>query len=91
MPADAFAEKFAELSRAFRAQLPQRLAEMERLAGAGPQGQAALRAIAHKIAGQGGTFGAPGISRAAAEVEAAEPERLRAALDALARASRSED
>ena len=85
---DAFAEKLAELNRAFRAQLPVRLAEMERLAAAGPDRWLELRAIAHKIAGQGGTFGAPEVSRAAAAVEDAGPAELTDALAALARAVR---
>lgn len=87
--ADVFAEKFAELGRAFRAQLPARLEEMERLGAAGPAGEAELRAIAHRIAGQGGTFGAPEISRAAAAVEDADPRCLAPALAELARAVRA--
>jgi len=90
VPADAFAEKLVELGRAFRAQLPARLAEIEHLANAGPEGLVELRGIAHKLAGQGGTFGAPALSRAASEVEEAEPARLAAAIAELARAVREE-
>lgn len=88
MADDAFVRKFAELGAAFRAQLPLRLAEMEQLAAAGPEALPELRALAHKLAGQGGTFGAPEISRAAGAVEDAEPPMVKAALAALADAAR---
>ena len=84
MADDAFARKLAELGGAFRDQLPARLAELDRLVAAGPAGLSELRAIAHKLAGQGGTFGAPEISLAASAVEEAEPAELAAALAALA-------
>lgn len=83
--ADDFAAKYEALRQSFRAQLAERLTEMERLADAGPDGLAELRAIAHRLAGQGGTFGAPEISRAASAVEEAPLETVRDALAALAR------
>lgn len=85
---EAFAQKLSELGRTFRAQLPARLAELQQLAAAdGPEALTELRAIAHKLAGQGGTFGAPEISAAAITVEEAEPAELPAALVALADAA----
>lgn len=81
MPVDVFAEKMAALSRTFRAQLPDRLLEMQGLLIDGSYAE--LREIAHRIAGQGGTFGAPEISAAAAEVEEADDMRLPEALAAL--------
>jgi len=82
--ADAFAARLAALQAAFRSQLPERLADMRRLAAGGPAEIAELRTIAHKLAGQGGTFGAPEVGDAAAAVEHAEPSMLAAAIDRLA-------
>lgn len=82
---DMFAEKFAELSRTFRAQLPTCLEQMEHLAALGPEGEGELRVIAHRIAGQGGTFGLPEISQAAAAVEDADPNAMAEALADLSR------
>jgi HPt (histidine-containing phosphotransfer) domain-containing protein len=81
---DAFARRFAELGATFRAQLPDRLAELRRLAGEGRLDE--LRAIAHQIAGRGGTFGAPEVTTAARRVEDAAEAELAAALDRLAAA-----
>src|SRR3712207_2059309 len=64
---NAFAARLAELQAAFRSQLPARLADMQRLAAGGPAEIAELRAMAHKLAGQGGTFGAAAVGAAAAE------------------------
>lgn len=83
MANDAFAAKFEELRRTFHAQLPERITEMGALLRDGDI--AAVQAIAHRIAGQGGTFGLPEISEAAAAVEDAGPDELPAALAALAR------
>ena len=84
---DAFVRKFAELSATFRAQLPQRLVELEAFADAGDID--ALRDVAHRLAGQGGTFGAPEVTAAAFGVEAAAPTEVRRALDALRAAAGS--
>jgi len=84
--ADPFAEKLAELRARFFAQLPARIADMERLIDQGDLPQ--IRALAHKMAGQGGTFGAPEVSAAAAAAEHAAPEELRHALELLAAAVR---
>lgn len=79
---DAFARKFAELGATFRAQLPDRLAELRRLAAAHRIDE--LRAVAHQMAGRGGTFGAPEISVAARALEEADEADVAAALEALA-------
>ncbi len=86
MSADTFAAKMEELRRSFDASLPARLAEMRRLLDLGADGRAELRSIAHKLSGQGGTFGYPTISAAAAAVEEAEPGDIPATLANLARA-----
>lgn len=88
MADDAFARKLAELGRQFRAELPGRIADLERLAAAGPGELPALRAIAHRLAGQGGTFGAPEVSAAASAVEDADPADLPAAIARLAAVAR---
>jgi HPt (histidine-containing phosphotransfer) domain-containing protein len=85
MTNDAFAERLEALRRAFWAQLNERLARMEQLAGDGDESEAELRSIAHKLAGQGGTFGAPEIGRAAAAIEAAPSVELRQRIAELAR------
>jgi HPt (histidine-containing phosphotransfer) domain-containing protein len=85
---DAFERKMIELGAAFRAELPMRIAEIESLAAGGPESLPALRAIAHRIAGRGGTFGAPAVSAAARAVEEAEPAELARAVAALAAAAR---
>lgn len=79
---DAFARKFAELGATFRAQLPERLAELRHLAETARFDE--LRAIAHQLAGRGGTFGAPEISAAARALEAAPEAEIAVALEALA-------
>lgn len=79
---DAFARKLAELGATFRQQLPARLAELRRLAEEGRVDD--LRAIAHQIAGRGGTFGAPEVTAAARGVEEAPNAEVAAAIDGLA-------
>lgn len=79
---DAFARRLAELGAVFRAELPVRFAEMRAAATAGDL--EAVRAIAHQLAGRGGTFGAPEVTTAARAAEEASAADLPAALDALA-------
>ncbi len=78
----AFARKFAELGAQFRAELPARLAEIRAHLAAGEPDE--VRAIAHRLAGRGGTFGAPDITAAGRAVEEADRAALPAAVDALA-------
>ena len=87
MPIDAFEQKMTELRAIFHARLPVLIADLERLIAEGPAGNASIRALAHKIAGQGGTFGAPSISRAAQEVETAATADLAAMIAELKRVS----
>ncbi len=84
MADDSFARKFAELGEQFRAQLPKRLAKMRRLRRKGALDE--LRAIAHQLAGRGGTFGAPAITTTARAVEEASDAEIADRLDALAAA-----
>lgn len=74
----------ASLTAAFRASLPARLSELRHLAKVGPEALPALRACAHKLAGQGGVFDVPEISQRAADLEEALPEEVASALARLA-------
>lgn len=78
----AFARTFAQLGATFRAQLPERLAELRRLADSRSFDE--LRAVAHQLAGRGGTFGAPEISVAARALEESPDDDIAGALDTLA-------
>lgn len=77
---DGIEGKLARLRRAYLARLPDRVAKIEAAAGAvggdpssaaGRAGVEALRFLAHKLAGSGGTFGLAAVGAAAEDVERA--------------------
>jgi HPt (histidine-containing phosphotransfer) domain-containing protein len=76
-----------ELKELYRQALPPRIEALEsarRDAAASPEeASRAVRRLAHSLRGSGGTYGFPEVTRAAALVEAAPPERLTQALDEL--------
>lgn len=65
----AIKQKLAELSARFAAQAPQHRADLA--AALASDDRAALRHLAHKLAGNAGMFGHPAISEAASDLEIA--------------------
>ncbi len=69
MPDSSVAERLAALGDRFRAGLPAQAAALRDAVAAGDT--AAVASLAHCLAGRGGTFGYPELSRVAAALEAA--------------------
>lgn len=87
---DPVAEALRTLRREYRTEAPTRVAELEqalRELRAGDEGaEAALVVLCHRLAGSGGAYGFPEVSRVARELERmvqGEPEWTEARLDEL--------
>ncbi|MCS6892311.1 MAG: Hpt domain-containing protein [Rhodovarius sp.] len=91
-------EIIADISRRFAAEMPQRLAALRQAAASpAPEARAALRRIAHDIAGLAGSIGFPRTGAAASALESlVYPARsettpdTQAAVEAIARAFEEE-